>query len=368
MSTKVFSIEEAKQVLGLTATATNTAETDQKDMQGLEVKNTVMHTGNVGHGAELAPQEEFARSIIDETIQSSTLLSALPGFHGSNLPANLKVPVIGEFGYFENAPEYTTAGTVPNDNNTLPNTAMITLKSEKLIMTVPVSDEMLERGIDIEAYIRKGVSGAWGRTTESIILNADDTTGNANINAKGANVTASDKRHWFRPAGLRKTAIAQATTLDIGAVDEDDIFALAGLLGEKAANPADCLFVMNRRTALKLSQLPTLKQAYASGRTSTVVKGMETNILGSDIYVSREMSLADATGAVSNTAGDNTTGSILYMNKSAPQFGFNNIRIEAKRIEGYGYHFVVTGYFAHAIASKLVGTDPAVALGVNVTL
>ena len=57
------------------------------------------------------------------------------------------------------------------------------------------------------------------------------------------------------------------------------------------------------------------------------------------------------------------------MNKSAPQFGFSNLRIEVKKIEGYGYHFVVTGYFAHAIASKLVGTkDPSVALGVNVAL
>lgn len=367
--TKVFNIEEAKQVLGLSSTTTVT--TEEKVVDGVvETKgaNDVVHTGNTGHGKELVPQEAFANSIIDETIGSSALLSALPGYHGSNLPANLKVPVIGDFGYMENAPEYTATDGNLNYNYSLPNTAIITLKSEKLIMTVPVSYEMLERGMNIEQYIRDGVSKSWARTIESIILNADDTTGTDNINSKGENISAGDKRHWFRPAGIRKTALEQDSKLDIGALDEADLFDLVGKLGDKASNPTDCLFVMNRRTALKVSQIPSLKNQYQNGRSSTIVKGMETNILGSDVHITRELSMTDETGSVSKTATDNTKGSIIYMNKSAPQFGFTDIRIEVKKVEGYGYHFVVTGYFAHAIASKLLGSDASVAIGYNVTL
>ena len=254
-------------------------------------------------------------------------------------------------------------------NYSLPNTGNIRLKSEKLIITVPVSYEMLERGVGIEQYIRSGVANSWARTCESILLNADDTTGTNNINTKGDTVQAGDARHWFRPAGIRKTAIDQGATKNIGTLDETDLYDMVGVLGDKAANPADCLFIMDRRTSLKVSQVPTLKQAYASGRASTLVRGMETNILGSDIYITRELPLATADGKVSKITSENTTGQIIYMNKSAPQFGFSNLRIEVKKIEGYGYHFVVTGYFAHAIASKLVGTkDPSVALGVNVAL
>lgn len=368
MSKKVFNIEEAKEVLGITGASVVAMQ--DKHIDGAETKGAddVMHTTNEGHGKELVPQVAFASSVIDETINSSTLLSALPGYHGENLPANLQVPVIGDFGYMQNAPEYTATDGNLNYNYSLPNTAMITLQSQKLIMTVPVSYEMLERGMDIEGYIRKGVASSWSKTIESILINADNTTGTSNINAKGETVNAGDLRHWFRPAGLRKTAIEQTTTFDIGALDETDLFDLVGGLGDKASNPADCLFIMNRRTALKVSQIPTLKQAYASGRASTLVKGMETNILGSDIHITRELALSTEDGSVSKTPSENTKGSILYINKFAPQFGFTNIRIEVKKIEGYGYHFVVTGYFAHAIASKLVGTDPSVALGRNITL
>lgn len=366
----VFNIEDAKAVLGLN-TATSAVATEEKTFDGVETKaaNDVMHTQNTGHGAELVPQEEFARSIIDETLKASPLLSALPGFHGINLNGVLKVPVIGDFGYMQNAPEYTATNGNLNYNYSLPNTAMVTLIPEKLIMTIPVSYELLERGINIEQYIRSGVANSWSRTIESILLNADNTTGTNNINSKGEDIQDGDKRHWFRNAGLRKKAMEQDATLDIGTIDDKDLFDVVAKLGEKSANPADCLFIMNRRTALTISQLPAYKNQYQNGRSSTMHKGAETNMLGSDIMVTREMVETDETGAVSKTASENTKGSFLYINKYAPQYGFDKVRIEVKKIEGYGYHFVVTGYFAHQIASKLVGVkDPSLALAYNVTL
>jgi|GEM_PF-5966586 hypothetical protein len=113
MKNIVFNIDEAKAVLGLT---TSSVEAEEKMADAVETKaaNDVMHTQNVGHGKELVQQEVFANTIIDETIKGSALLSSLPGYHGTNLPSNLVVPVIGDFGYMQNAPEYTsTDGNLP---------------------------------------------------------------------------------------------------------------------------------------------------------------------------------------------------------------------------------------------------------------
>lgn len=348
--TLVKTIEEAKAILGL------------------EVKGNVANTQDTGTGAELAPKEEFSRSVIEEIGASSTLLSSLPGNHGSQIPASLVVPVIGEYGFFQNAPEWTDTTDSLTSNTQTTVSGQIKLENTKLIMTVNVSDELLARGVDIESYIRARIAGSAARTSESILLNADNTTGTGNINKKGATITATEASHWFRPAGLRKKALEQAS-LNVGALTDADLFDLVGKIGDKAANPSDCLFLTNRVTALKISQLEAFKQAYMNGRSSTLVKGMETNLLGSDVYVARDILKADATGAVSNTAGDNVTGSLLYIHKAAPQFGFTDLKIEPKRVEGYGYMFVCTMYFAHAIASNVTNTiDPSVAIGYNITL
>ena len=203
-----------------------------------------------------------------------------------------------------------------------------------------------------------------------MVLSADDATGTGNINSKGVSVSAGDKRYWFREGGsLRKTGIAN-TIVDVGALTAADLFDIQAKLGSKGTVASDCLFVTNRQTASKISQIPELVNAYQSGRISTLVKGMETNILGSDIYLARDLPLTDATGAVdAQTPANNTKGSILYFNKSAVQFGFTDLRIEPKRIEGYGWHFVCTYYLAHAIVNKKAGqTDPSVVLGANVTV
>lgn len=339
-----------------------------KKILGLETKAETFNTENTGNGMELVPKEEFSRSVFEEIRNESKLLSILPGFHGS-VPVDLVVPVIGEFWFFENAPEYTdTTQTLPY-NYRLPNTGQIKLSREKLIMTIPVSDELLAAGIDIEKYIRSGLAWAGSRTSESIIINADNSTGTGNINDKGATVSAGDPRHWFRNHGLRKTALSQSASLDVWALSEADLYAIKNLLGSKASVGNDCLWITNTATSGIIAQLPTLMNAYQSGRTSTLLKGMESNILGSDIYIARDLLLTDATGAVTSTPASNVKGSILYLNKSAPQFGYTDLKIEPKRIEGYGWHFVSTYYFAHAIASKLVGiTEPSVALGYNVTV
>ena len=145
---KVYSIEEAKEVLGLQTKAANDVE----------------HTGNTGKGKELIPSEEFANTVFEEIVNSSALLSSLPGNHGSSLPANLVVPIIGEAGFFDNAVEYTdTAATLDYNIEQLP-TAQVKLKREKLIMTIAVSDEMLMGGVDIEKYVRAGIAQSGART------------------------------------------------------------------------------------------------------------------------------------------------------------------------------------------------------------
>lgn len=362
MNKNLFKIKQALGMVSNDVTDTTDVTTETKGA------NDVMHSHNTGFGEELINPIGFSNKIIEETQKASTFLSMLPGFHGYGLPENLVVPVIGEVGYMQNATEWTNPTDRTHTGSALP-TAQVKLKKEKLKAVVHISDEMLERtNFDLQGYIMTSIGHSFSRTAESILLNADDTTGTNNINAKGENVQSGDKRHWFRPAGVRKTAIDQGNIKDLGVIDESDLFDMVALLGDKAAQPADCVWVMNRATALKVSQIPSLKNHYQNGRSSTIVKGAETNVLASDIFITREIANATDDGKVSKTASENTKGQIVYMHKSAPQFGYDNLRIEVIRVGGHGYEIIATTYFGHAIASGLLDSDKSVALGVNVTL
>lgn len=352
-------IDEIKSVLGLATTSVDAAEE-----KGI---GDTTNTGNTGHGQELVQHTAFSAQILEEVRKASNFLSLLPGYHGSNLPQDLKVRVIGDAEYFENEGEWTNPANTGLGASNI-GSAEITLSRKKLQRTIPVSDEMIAAGVDITEHVKNILAASWGKTVESILLNADNTTGTDNINAKGETIANTEKRHWFRQAGLRKTALAHATTYNIDALDENDLFDLVGMLGDKAANPADCIFVTNRRTALKIAQLPALKNQYQNGRSSTIVKGAETNLIGSDVVISAELKNTDNTGSVSKTASENTKGQILYMNKFAPQFGFTPVAFEVARVPGKGYNIIATSYFAHAIADKLLGADPSVALSINVAL
>lgn len=342
---------------------------------GLETKaNEVEHSTNAGFGAELVPDVQYSKEILDMIPTYSSLLAGLPGNHGNNLPASLEVAAIGELGFFENSGEWTTgAPSLGVQGRTKAPTDKIVLTPRKMDFTIDLSDELLEMSIiDVDAWIRGKIAQAAARTCESIIINADSQTSTTNINSKGVAVSAGDSRHWFRPeAGLRKTAIAQASTYSMGTMDGTDFFAVANILGDMYSNPDECLWIMNRSTLNKASTIDTFLEGYKSGKESTLLAGAVGSFLGSDVFVSRNFVKQDATGSIDLLApANNTTGGVILINKMAVQYGFGKeLTIEAVRVPGKGYQLVGTMRFAHAIASKLAGqVDPTVAMGINATL
>jgi hypothetical protein len=341
---------------------------------GLETKaNEVEHSTNAGFGAELVPDVQYSKEILDMIPQYSSLLAGLPGNHGNNLPASLEVAAIGELGFFENASEWTTgAPSLGVQGRAKAPTDKVILTPRKMDFTIDLSDELLEMAVtDVDAWVRGLIARAAARTCESIIINADPTTGTANINSKGVSVASNDSRHWMKPeAGLIKTAMTQTATYDMGAMDGTDFFAVANILGDMYANPDDCIWIMNRSTLNKASTIDTFLEGYKSGKESTLLTGAVGNFLGSDVFVSRNFVKTDATGSIDlATPANNVKGGVILLNKMAVQYGFGKeLTIEAVRVPGRGYQLVGVMRFAHAIASKLAGqVDPTVALGINAT-
>lgn len=341
---------------------------------GIEIKaNEVEHSTNAGFGAELVPDVQYSQEILNLIPTYSSLLAGLPGNHGNNLPASLEVPVLGEVGFFENATEWTTgAPTLGVQGRNKAPTDKVTLTPRKLDFTIDLSDELLEMAVtDVDAWVRGLIAKSGARTVESIIINADGTTGTTNSNSKGVAVSAGDTRHWFRPeAGLIETALTQATTYDMGVMDGSDFFAIADKLGD-LYNPEDCIWIMNRSTLNKASTIDTFLEGYKSGKDSTLLTGAVGSLLGTDVFVSRNFAKRDATGAIDLLAPvNNTKGGAILMHKMAVQYGFGKeLSIEAVRVPGRGYQLVGVMRFAHSIASKLAGqVDPTVALGYNATI
>lgn len=339
---------------------------------GVETKaGEVTHTTNTGNGAELIPDSVLLNEIISLIPTYSSLLAMLPGYHGSNMPKSATVPVLGEAGFFEGETEWNDSGSGDNifDGviaNGTPKTGEITINQKQLVLRIPISNAMLNYSqIDVEAWIKGLIARSAARTIESMIFNADpNSTGNING-------TWNAKAHWaLGHTGLRRTALDQGATLDVGTLDTTDIFTLNDRLGDMAANPDDVIFAMNRSTNNRMSSDPQFTESYKSGKDSTIHTGAVGNILGSDVFIARDLWKTAADGKVSATPANNVKGSIVTFNKVAVQYGYGQeFNIDVVKVPAKGIMLIGYFDFGFAIASKLAGqTDPSVVYGYNITL
>lgn len=358
-------ISEIKEVLGITP----------KALEGAETKaNEVMHTTNNGAGAELIPENVLLNEVVNLIPTYSSLLSALPGNHGTNMPKSATVPVLGEVGFFQGEDEWTNNSTADEGiydgvvGNGKPATAEISINQKKLVLRIPISDDQLRYSVkNVEEWVKSLIAQSAARTIESMIINAD-VDGDIN-NLTGA----GNAKHHTRlgHVGLRSVALADATMkYDMGAMDATDFFALNNILGDLAANPADILFLMSRSTLNKASTIDTFLEAYKSGKDSTIHTGAIGNLLGSDVFVARDFWKTNATGVIDAVGTNNVKGGVIAMHKSAVQYGFGQeFKLEVVRVPAKGIMLIGYFDFGFSIVNKLAGqTDPTVALGYNATL
>lgn len=334
----------------------------------------VQDTVTTGQGTELVPDTVLQDSIIDIIPKYSTFLSVLKGFHGTNMDKQVTRPVIGDVGFFNMVPENTAGFTTPPAATNTLATADVTITQRKFNAVVDITDELRKFNVLGEAQfqqlVERKISAAMARTIESAIINGDTATGaGANINNDTAALAATDYR--LSGNGLRKTALGDGDTVDVGAQTFGDWVSLASKLGDNGNSSDDCLWLADRATYLKALDVTEFKSANINGRSSTIYSGSIDNVLGSDLITPRDLYKSKADGVISATAASNTTGNILYFRNEAVQYGYGSdgLQMYIHNYGSYGVKLDVWFYCGFTIVDKLAGNnDPMVVQGINVTL
>jgi len=177
---------------------------------------------------------------------------------------------------------------------------------------------------------------------ESAVIDGDTATGaTTNINDIAGTPAATD---WFLAFnGFRKSCLVTTTanSRDAGALTASDFLETAKLLGTagQLAEPGKTSFILDASTYWKAIELTEVKTRDVFS-SPTIENGRLTGIYGFDVSQSFHMHkaqpsrLANANGKVDlDTAGNNTTGSLLAVRWDQWMFGYRRrMTLETSRI------------------------------------
>ena len=346
----------------------------------LKNANEVMHTTNTGAGEEFVEPEKLSDKVFDAVPRYSTFMNALPGNHGNQLSEIESRPIIGDLGFFQGGTERTDQPTTNplNPTGTAP-TAKVQINQKQYVMRIDLSDQLRNFQVgsagSLEALLTQKMGQAMARTVEGVVLNGDTvTTANTNINL--INGTPGGTEYYLKANGIRKEVIGDSDSeVNVGTLAFEDYIDVMSKIGDYAANPEDVLHIVNRSVYNKSLGLTEFKDASQNGKASTIHTGAIANVLGSDLYIARDLGKATATGEVSGTASSNSTGQMLAMWKYAVQYGFGG-KVESQPLRMMIHNFGSQGiqleawfYFGFGLVNKDAGqTDPSFGYGRNVTI
>ena len=335
--------------------------------------NEVMHTTNTNFWKELIPTDVLMDPLLDLVPEYSKLLPLLPGNHGSNMPISAKVPVIWEANMFGGNTEWTTGqGWFITPANNGPATDEIVISQGQFITTVSISKRELNYAPEnLEALIRERINRAAARTIDAVIINGDAETGaTGNVNSVDAAPTTwiyyLQNDHW-----IRELAINNNQTVNVWSLTSGDFLDILSVLGEWYQSDLDNLLFLQPANvynkSLLLSEVLTMEKF---GPDATIRTGVLAKVFWIDIVTARDRpAKATATGTVSATVSNNTTGSFGLIYKPAVQYGFGQpLEIDVFKVPGKWVDLVATFEFWFGIANNCAWLGNTVAMWVNVTL
>lgn len=374
-------ILKVKEALGLTTEGLDALK-KRREERAAKIKtnaNEVMHTTNTGYGAELVPTNVLQANIFDAIPTYATFLNALPGFHGYDMAISEKVAVKGDLGFFQGNTEPTTGALLTGQGTNRLATGEVTITQAPLVLSVDVSKRELNYSIeDLESIITQKIAASAARTAESMIINGDvETGGTGNVNSDDqapATTFATEGGASYHALlidhGIRELAINNSLTVNAGTIDMTDLTSVENLLGDYFADAGNCLWLFNRKTYNKLKGLQAFYDASQRGMASTLSGNAITNIDGADLFIARDLRLAEADGKQSATPGSNTLGTFGLIWKPAIQYGYGQrFELDVVKVPGKGIQIIATFEFGFGIVQKQAGvTDSVLGLAINATV
>ena len=210
-----------------------------------------------------------------------------------------------------------------------PGTAKTTFSAGKLGALSYWSEEMGEDSlIATEPQLRNQFGVAMAHAIDKLLIHGDETAGaseTGNISYYGSNVGTT--RDILVIDGLRHEALVTTTTdkRDAGTLTIDDVGAtraLMGTAGVNGADPSQMVIICDVPTMLKFGGLSEVLTVDHFGPLATVLTGQLGSIMGVPLIQSQDYGLTDTSGYVNGTAGSNTVGSFLVVNRLGVKVGW----------------------------------------------
>lgn len=234
-----------------------------------------------------------------------------------------------------NSSNYSTVKTGSN---------RVTVAAKKFLIHQMWSGEMEEDSIlPYVAFLRQQLAFSLAHYSDSLILNGDTTNAaSGNINLDDAD--PADTKHYLSFDGLRHAALVDntANAADAGgAVTLSLLKSLKGLMLDRTylnawghpTNMDDLIYIADPQTVDAITMLSEVLTADKYGPRATVLTGELAKVLGHPLIASMAMSLTEADGKVSTTAGNNTLGQLVAFNRRAFKAGWRRrVKIETERL------------------------------------
>jgi HK97 family phage major capsid protein len=326
-----------------------------------------MTSAGTGTGEELVEVAQSA-DLLRDIYLATNVMAALPAI---NMPSGkMKLGQITSDATFYKPSAEATAVTVTDLGTAERDFIAYTLKAQ-----VDVSDELAEDSIvALLPQLRTLMLQNCAQAIDEAIVNADASTGTQNINyyaASGGSNLATTSRFLLGFDGLIHLALNEASgmTVDVGTLEAADFVALLAKMGKYGINPKSVVFITDIWTYLKAIMLDEVKTFERMGAKATISTGELAQIWGIPVIVSGQMAKANATGQVDQTAGNNTKGRIVAVNRDVWRCGLARpVSIKTERSESKTMTSIVASF---RLALQCWGDRSSVthtALGYDVTI
>lgn len=290
--------------------------------------NELVYSTQASYGDEWVPT--LMAALLWRTIRLNT--AVLPLFDQFDMPSQpYDYPTEGTDPTFYKVAEATDesqlvvgAQTFPDSK---PGTAKATFAAGKLGALSYWTEEMNEDSlIATEPQLRDQFGVKNAHALEELLISGDETTDNTNISDTGNGAIAATWR-LLTIDGLRHEPLVTtaADSRDGGALTIDDINATRALMGTNGKfgkDPSQLAIICDVPTGYKFEDLPEVLTLEKYGPQATVLTGELAKLKGIPIVVSEDYSLTDANGKIHNTAGNNTKGSFLVVNRLGWKVGW----------------------------------------------
>jgi HK97 family phage major capsid protein len=265
-----------------------------------------MTTGGANAGAEWIPTD-FSRQLEDVVNLERMLATAIPKLPMTSSP--FQIPVKKSRATAKKA----TEGSAPTATTTA--TTSVTFTATKMISYVPVSYELNEdAAVDLLPVVRADIAESLAYAEEQCILEGDTTSPHQDVDV----TDAEDTRKCFK--GLRKHALANGWTVDLGTFTAETIASMRSKAGVYGVRPNKLMWVAGPKV---LSALLTLKDSNSNnvvismeklGQQATMISGQMGLLFGSPLVpaqAAREN--LNASGVYDGTTTDNGCLYLVYL-------------------------------------------------------